>query len=143
MSEVIVLDTHIWFWWITQEFQRFPSHWRDIFERGEQVAVSVISCYEIALAQQRGRLILPCSPREWFQEALTPSGILMFNLTPEITTRATELTMIHKDPFDRLIIATALEYRAQLASVDSLFPQYPELSNSLMKLTDTKEREEA
>ena len=39
---------------------------------------------------------------------------------------------IHKDPFDRLIIATALEYGAKLASVDSLFSKYPELENYLM-----------
>jgi PIN domain nuclease of toxin-antitoxin system len=30
MSQVIVLDTHIWFWWITEEFQRFPSSWGDM-----------------------------------------------------------------------------------------------------------------
>jgi PIN domain nuclease of toxin-antitoxin system len=37
-----------------------------------------------------------------------------------------------KDPFDRLIIATALEYGAKLASVDSLFSKYPELESHLM-----------
>ncbi len=51
MSEVIVLDTHIWFWLITQEFERFPAHWRNLIETADQVGVSPISCYEIALAQ--------------------------------------------------------------------------------------------
>ena len=37
-----------------------------------------------------------------------------------------------KDPFNRLIIATVLEYDAKLASVDSLFSKYPELENRLM-----------
>jgi hypothetical protein len=43
------------------------------------------------------------------------------------------LLPVHKDPFDRLIIATALTYEAQLASVDTLFPKYEELENYLMR----------
>ncbi len=53
-------------------------------------------------------------------------------ITPEITIRAVNLSPIHKDPFDRIIIATALEYDAKLASIDTLFPKYPELKNHLM-----------
>ncbi|WP_414551285.1 type II toxin-antitoxin system VapC family toxin [Anabaena sp. CCY 0017] len=64
MSEVIVLDTHIWFWFVTQDFARFPTRWREAIETAGQVGVSVVSCYEIALAQQRGRLELPCAANE-------------------------------------------------------------------------------
>ncbi len=133
MSEVIVLDTHIWFWFVTQEFERFPIHWRQAIETAEEVGVSIISCYEIALSQQRGRLELPSAANQWFQEALEPTGITLFPLTPEITCRAVELSPIHKDPFDRLIIATALEYKAKLASIDGLFSKYSELDTHLMK----------
>jgi PIN domain nuclease of toxin-antitoxin system len=133
MSEVIVLDTHIWFWWMSQEFERFPAHWLDILETAEQVSISAISCYEIALAHQRGRLELPCSANQWFQEALAPAGITVFPLTPEIACRAVDLSPVHKDPFDRLIIATTLEYEAKLASVDGSFAQYSELENCLLK----------
>jgi PIN domain nuclease of toxin-antitoxin system len=133
MPEVIVLDTHIWFWFISQEFERFPSAWRDLIETADQVRVSAISCYEIALAQQKGRLELPCSALEWFRDALEPAGITIFALSPEIVCRAVDLSPIHKDPFDRLIIATALEREAKLASVDGLFSQYSELDAYLMK----------
>ncbi|MBD2345080.1 type II toxin-antitoxin system VapC family toxin [Anabaena subtropica] len=133
MFEVIVLDTHIWFWLINQEFQRFPTQWREAIETAKQVGISVISCYEIAPAQQRGRLQLPCAANQWFQEALQPADITLFPLTPEIVCRAVDLSPIHKDSFDRLIIATTLEYQAKLASVDSLFSQYPELDTHLMK----------
>jgi PIN domain nuclease of toxin-antitoxin system len=133
MSKVVVLDTHIWFWFVNQEFDRFPNHWLEIIETTEQVGVSVISCYEIALAQQRARIDLPCKANQWFQDALEPTGIALFPLSPEIVCHAVELSPIHKDPFDRLIIATTLEYDAKLASVDSLFPQYPELYTHLIK----------
>ncbi len=132
MSEIIVLDTHIWFWLINSDFDRFPASWLERFELAEILAVSPLSCYEIALAQSRGRLELTCSSAEWFSRALAPAKIELFPLTPEITVRSVNLTPIHKDPFDRLIIATALEYGAKLASIDSLFPKYPELENRLM-----------
>jgi PIN domain nuclease of toxin-antitoxin system len=132
MSEIIVLDTHIWFWMMTQDFQKFPDVWRDAMETAPQVGVSAISCYEIALAHQRGRLELPCPLSEWLAEALLPSEINLLPLTPEIAIRAVNLSPIHKDPFDRIIIATAIEYKAKLASIDNLFPKYPELKNHLM-----------
>lgn len=50
MSQVIVLDTHIWVWFVTQEFELFPSHWREIIETADQVGISPVSCYEVALA---------------------------------------------------------------------------------------------
>ena len=132
MSEIIVLDTHIWFWLINSDFDRFPTSWLERFELAEILAVSPLSFYEIALAQSRGRLELTCSSEEWFSRALAPAKIELFPLTPAITVRAVNLTPIHKDPFDRLIIATALEYGTKLASVDSLFSKYPELENHLI-----------
>jgi len=62
-----------------------------------------------------------------------PPRITILPLTPEIACRAADLLAIHKDPFDRLIIATALEYGVKLASIDGLFSQYLELDGYLMK----------
>ncbi|MBE9138053.1 type II toxin-antitoxin system VapC family toxin [Nodosilinea sp. LEGE 07088] len=133
MPEVIVLDTHIWFWFINQEFERFPAHWRTQIETSSDVGVSPVSCYEIALAEQRGRLELPCLAQQWFEEALAPSGITLLPLTAEIMCCAVGLSPVHKDPFDRMIIATSLLLKGQLASIDGLFPQYPELEGCLME----------
>ncbi len=76
------------------------------------MGISPVSCYEVALAQQRGRLELPCTADNWFQEALEPTGITLFPLTAQIAYQAVNLSPVHKDPFDRLIIATALAYKA-------------------------------
>jgi PIN domain nuclease of toxin-antitoxin system len=70
MSEVIILDTHIWLWFINANFEQFPALWRDRIELADRVGVSPLSCYEIALAQKRGRLELLCPAEEWFQGAL-------------------------------------------------------------------------
>ncbi|MGB3612764.1 MAG: type II toxin-antitoxin system VapC family toxin [Elainellaceae cyanobacterium] len=132
MPQMILLDTHIWFWLITQEFERFPKGWRDIIETAPTVGISVISCYEIALARDKGRLELPCPTNQWLEAALEPSGISLLPLTPEIACAAVALSPIHKDPFDRVIIATAIAQDAKLASVDGLFRRYPELTAYLL-----------
>ena len=132
MPKVILLDTHIWFWLMTQEFDRFPARWRKEIDTAARVGISPVSCYELALAHQKGRLELPCAVDEWFEAALAPSGIDLLPLTADVAFRAVELSPVHKDPFDRMIIATALSYETKLASVDRLFGQYQELRGSLM-----------
>jgi PIN domain nuclease of toxin-antitoxin system len=133
MSEVIVLDTHIWLWFINGNLDRFPSHWLNLIESASRVGISPVSCYEIALAHSRGRIELPGTAQEWFEESLMTVGIELFPMTEVVAARAVELSPVHKDPFDRLIIATALVYGAKLASIDSLFSQYPELDLHLLK----------
>ncbi len=133
MPQIIILDTHIWFWWMSQEYQNFPKQWSGIIEAAEKVVVSPVSCFEIALLHQRNRLSLPCEPREWFQEALAPAGVELLAISAEIAARAAALSQIHKDPFDRIIIASALESQAKLASIDSQFPKYVEVQSSLLQ----------
>jgi PIN domain nuclease of toxin-antitoxin system len=132
MPEIVILDTHIWLWYINANFDRFPSRWTEQIRQADIVAVSAISCYEIALAYNKGRLDLDIPVQDWLSDSLAPAGIELLPLSPEITVRAVNLSPIHKDPFDRLIIATATEYGAKLASVDTLFFKYPELENILI-----------
>jgi PIN domain nuclease of toxin-antitoxin system len=132
MSEIILLDTHIWVWWVNEEQQKLSASQIEIIEQSERVAISVVSCFEVAQIVKKGRLILPSPIREWIEKALTPAGIEALPLSPEISCQAVDLTEIHKDPFDRLIIATALNYQCRLISVDGNFPSYPELGNLLI-----------
>jgi len=90
MSEVIVLDTHIWLWFINANLDKIPSHWLTQIEAASQVGVSPVSCYEVALAHNRGRIE--------FQGALTTVGIDLFPVTEVIAARAVDLSPIHKDP---------------------------------------------
>jgi PIN domain nuclease of toxin-antitoxin system len=71
--------------------------------------------------------------QEWIQQALTVAKIDIFSITPEIAIRAVNLSPIHKDPFDRIIMATALAYGGKLASIDNLFPKYVEIKDHLME----------
>ena len=86
----------------------------------------------MAQAVRRGKIELTVPLREWFQKALDGSLIEVLPLTAAISVRAVELTDRHRDPFDRIIIATALELDGQLASADGQFPAYPELAGRLV-----------
>jgi PIN domain nuclease of toxin-antitoxin system len=132
MPEVIVLDSHIWFWWINLELHRMPPAMLAVIESAPRVGVSPVSCFELALAHRRGRLELPLPVQEWFSLALTGSDVALLPLTPAIAARAVELPEMHRDPFDRIIIATALEMDARLASVDGRFVSYTELAGRLI-----------
>jgi PIN domain nuclease of toxin-antitoxin system len=133
MSEIIVLDTHMWLWYVNGNTDQYPETWIERITTASRVAVSPVSFFEIALAEKRGRISLRCPIAEWFYDALEPAGVEIFPLTPIIAIRAAHLTPAHRDPFDRMIIATALEHGAMLASVDGLFVHYPELTGRLLK----------
>ncbi|MBF0152161.1 MAG: type II toxin-antitoxin system VapC family toxin [Magnetococcales bacterium] len=129
---MIVLDSHIWFWWINLEHDRLSPRLLEKIDNAEQIGVSAVSCFELALAHSRGRLSLPLSPSAWFACALEGSHVEMLPLTRNIAVRAVALTSIHRDPFNRIIIATALEYDGMLVSMDSQFGDYPELKGRLV-----------
>ncbi len=96
------------------------------------VAVSAISCFEVAWLERHGRISLPCEVVTWFEKALDESGIALLPLTPAIAARAVQLHEHHSDPQDRIIIATALEHGAKLMSDDGKFAKYPELEGCLL-----------
>jgi PIN domain nuclease of toxin-antitoxin system len=88
MSQVIVLDTHIWLWFINGNTEKIPERWLDLLATAFQVGISPVSCYEIALAHKKGRLILPTSPKDWFDAAFGATDVEMLPLTSDIADRA-------------------------------------------------------
>lgn len=129
---MIVLDTHIWLWWVNLEHHRLPADYRDMLIAPEPVGVSPASCFEVAWLVRRGRISLPATCGDWFVKALGGSGVECLPLTAEIARRAADLPEHHRDPMDRFIIATAVQHQAKLMSLDRQFAQYPELNGLLL-----------
>jgi PIN domain nuclease of toxin-antitoxin system len=129
---MIVLDTHIWLWWILQDNNNLSKERFQKIEQAEEIAVSAISCFEIAWLEQHKRITLPFSKQEWFKLALEGSGIILLPISPEIATVAVELPEHHSDPQDRIIIATAIVHQANLMSSDRKFSFYKELESKLI-----------
>jgi PIN domain nuclease of toxin-antitoxin system len=124
------LDTHAWVRWLHPEIGRaLPEplrQWLDGVE--EPLAVSAISALEIAHLVKKGALELPLPLPEWFDEALGGSGIDCLPLTPRLLHASTVLPDIHKDPADRIIIATAQAQGARLVTADETIQTYPNLT---------------
>lgn len=129
---MIVLDTHIWVNWILGGDAALSPAVVVAMQSENRLAVSGISCFEVSLLVKRGKLELSLPVEEWLIEALANSGVESLPVTCEIARRAVALPEIHRDPADRIIIATAIVHDAKLASVDSVFPSYQELQNRLV-----------
>jgi len=128
---VIILDTHIWLWWFSEN-SKLTNVQIDKIITSEQVGVSAISLFEVSWLSNRKRIELPCPTKEWFEKALTESNIDLVPITPEIANLAAELPEHHSDPQDRLIIATAVVHDAFLLSADGKFKLYSELDGKLI-----------
>lgn len=111
-----VLDTHIFLWMILEP-EQMPVHILNTIEREVVLGLSAISLWETAMLSQRGRISLPDQILPWLRRALLLPKISLIPLTPEIAARSESLIM-HGDPADRLIAATAIEYDCPLATVD-------------------------
>lgn len=131
---MILLDTHIWVRWLEPDTDPLPAAISGLIDNSDQVAVSAVSCWEVSYLVKRNRLILPLPMDEWLQAALDESGVTSVSLTATMATRAAALADIHRDPADRFIIATAIETRATLFSLDSVFENYLELAGFLSKI---------
>jgi len=129
---VIILDTHIWVNWILIGDSGLTKPILAAMNSQSSMAVSAISCFEVSLLVKQRKLELPLPINEWLKEALTESGVKCLPVTCEISHLSVTLKDIHKDPADRIIIATAIIHDALLASVDSVFPDYPELCGRLI-----------
>ncbi len=108
--------------------------WRDLVRGADHVAVSSISCFEVAWLAQHGRIKLHLPMQEWFKKASSGSGIEIQDITPQIAETAVTLPEHHSDPQDRLIMATAIVYQAQLISSDGKFAEYDALAKLLVRI---------
>jgi len=128
----LVLDTHIWHWWVNQIPNKLSSDVLDLISETEIVAVSAISCFEMAWLVRHGRIEMDMPFDDWLSEVEMNSNIQILPVTAQIATKAVHLPEHHKDPQDRIIIATALQYNAKLLSFDSVFSSYQELNGYLI-----------
>jgi len=127
---MIILDTHIWTWWVHGD-ERLTKAQEKVITANETdvIGVSAISCWEIAKLVEYGRLELPCSLEEWFEQALGYPGIRLLELTPEIAIESTQLPgEFHRDPADQIIVATARVLGCSLVTSDDKILKYPHVT---------------
>ena len=129
---MIVMDTHIWLWWVNEDIDLLGQARNDLIKNANLVSVSAISCFEVSWLDAHNRIQLPCSRAEWFEKALEGSDINLLPITPVIASIAVDLPEHHSDPQDRIIIATAIYHNARLLSADRKFLLFEELEGQLV-----------
>ena len=116
----LLLDTHALLWWLNDDPQLRAGAREHIADRRRQVYVSAASIWEASIKEAKGLLRL--SPD--FDEKLAVEPMLPLPITHDHARRVGQLPPIHKDPFDRLLVAQCLAESMTLVTQDGLLGEY-------------------
>ena len=105
-----MLDTHAWVWWISGD-PRLAVREREVLDNlspSERPVLADISLWEVATLVERGRLELDMDLERWLAIASAPATVELARVTPAVAAEVARLPeRFHRDPADRLIVATA------------------------------------
>jgi PIN domain nuclease of toxin-antitoxin system len=121
----ILLDTHAFLWWITDD-ERLSVPARAATSAGDnEVFVSAASSWEVATKARLGRLAIPEPWHEFVSTHLELNAFQPLAITIRHTFGLTSLPELHRDPFDRILVAQALAEEMKLVSGDRQIQAYP------------------
>jgi len=120
----ILLDTHIFLWYITGDERLLPPILPIIRDPPNEVYLSVISVWEIIIKCQLGKLLLPQSPDIYLLQQRQKHGIESLGLDENSVANLVKLPPLHKDPFDRMLLCQALRYGLTMISTDNAVRAY-------------------
>ncbi|HEY9721344.1 MAG TPA: type II toxin-antitoxin system VapC family toxin [Oscillatoriaceae cyanobacterium] len=122
----VVLDTHVWLW-VMNGAPIAQAAEEAIAQAAAQgnVFVPAISVWEVGMLEAKGRLQLSAPVLQWAERALQAPGIRLAELTPAIAIASSQLPgVLHGEPADRLIAATARHHSALLITRDQKLIDY-------------------
>ncbi len=116
-----LLDTHILIWWL-YDLPQLHSTYRKVIENEENdIIVSTASLWEIEIKRALGKLVIDGS----YYEAIKQNGFTFLPIFPTHTLALRDLPNIHKDPFDRMLIAQTICEKLIFITDDKLIARYP------------------
>jgi PIN domain nuclease of toxin-antitoxin system len=116
-----LLDTHILLWWLGPASRLSPAQWKLIGSAGpeEPLLVSEITLWEIATLHSLGRIELRLPLRDWLEAATAPPLVRRIGISPAVAAEVAVLPdSFHRDPADRILVATARVFGATLLTQD-------------------------
>lgn len=124
---LLLLDTHVWIWFMLANPELAESG-RQLINHAAasgQLRIAAISVWEAAFLSSRGRVVVNRPLAQWIMEAVSAAGLLIEPLLPQIAVEAASLPeTFHRDPADRLIVATARVANATLMTRDQRILDY-------------------
>ncbi|WP_031500738.1 type II toxin-antitoxin system VapC family toxin [Bryobacter aggregatus] len=121
----LLLDTCAFLWFVSDSPALSAKVRVAICDEQNEVYLSAVSAWEISRKYAQGQLELPERPEVLIPELRNESGIETLPLTEEDALTAEKLPMLHRDPFDRMLIAQALVQGMVIVTSDRAFAQYP------------------
>ena len=122
----ILLDTHTWAWALTAT-QRLSPKALAAIERAETVSISAITLYEVGQKARLGKWPVMAELVPQLVSIAARQEARLVSVTPDITVLAAGFDWSHRDPFDRLIAATAILLGGLLVSADETFDELAEI----------------
>ena len=121
----VLLDTNT-FLWIDLDLPQLSKAARNIFENPEnEIYLSSVSAWEIAIKYSIGRLPLPEPPNRYVPSRRESHGIESLSLDEESSLHLNRLPKLHRDPFDRMLVCQAIAHGLVILTPDSLITDYP------------------
>ena len=127
---MILLDTHTWIW-SHSATKLLSGNVKKLIKKTQtdQRAIASISIWEFAMMVTKGRINVKIDPKRWLNNAIGKSGLRVIELTPEIAMESCNLPDgFHKDPADRIIVATARTHNLTLLTKDRKILGYPHVT---------------
>lgn len=125
---MIVLDTHALVWWVSGDATLSRKARKTIekeMEEGE-ILISAISAWEIAMLVEREKLVLSMEVERWMNTVSEIDAVRIVPMDVEILVKSVNLPgEFHKDPADRMIVATARKFSVPLVTKDDKIRAYP------------------
>ncbi len=120
----LLLDTHCWLWWLVQPEKLSETAKQAIIDKENELWLSVASIWEIGIKFKIGKLDLPMSPEILISQQMPIDAISALSITPVHALQASNLTLHHRDPFDRMLIAQSELESMKIITNDSVFASY-------------------
>lgn len=119
----LLLDTHVFLWLLTTP-DRLGSALRRVDDPTTELFVSAASAWEIAIKTRIGRLALPGPVTEWVPAMVGRIGASPVSVLQEHALAVADLPMLHRDPFDRLLVCQSRLLRMPIVTADPDIAQY-------------------
>ncbi len=121
----MLLDTCTFLWIASRPENISNDATKAIDGANQPLHLSDVSVWEISLKWSTGKIRLPQTPRLWIEEQTVIWNLTRLPIQRNHIYRATELPKHHKDPFDRLLVAQAIEHNLIVLTPDEHIHRYP------------------
>lgn len=120
----LLLDTHAFLWWVTADPQLSEAASEAIADGANTIYLSAATAWEIANKAGLGKLQLPADPEPFLKRQLALNAIEVLSIDHRHALHVFSLPRLHRDPFDRILIAQSQVESLTIVTADEMIGRY-------------------